>query len=461
MNAARGEPHGAPPGASPSGNKSAVARAPRTNPANPESRAAAEAAPARGRRRFPRTFEALEEPNYRWFFVSLLGHFSAMNMQMFIRGWLVFELTGDFAALGLVSLANGLAGLASSMLGGVLADRARQKVRVVQACQALSALNVLAVGLLIAADALRFSHLLVTSVIQGAVMNVMMPSRQALTPDVVGMHRLMNAIALNTSGMNVARLMMPGLAGWLVSAMGGGGGNLGPAQYVHYLMTAMYLWSILWLFNVKVADRAAPLRARPPALRELWDGFAYVGRDPTMRMLILFNFFMVVFSMTYFQLLPGFAKEVLGTGPGRLGLLSSVSGVGSLAGSLVVASLPVRRRGLMLLMSSLLLGVALLAFAASTNYWLSVGILAVVGLGQAGRMSLSNVLIQSYVDDEYRGRVMSIYMLEMSLMSLGIYGIGLAADVFGAQLAIGASAVCLLAMVLGITAWVPRYRLLD
>lgn len=427
-----------------------------------EARAATGATPvATGVARRTRTFEALEDRNYRWFFASLFGHYTAMNMQMFIRGWVVFELTGDFAALGLVSLANGLAGLATSLLGGVLADRVRSRIRVVQACTAFSALTVLALGSLISMERLRFWHLVAAASIQGALMSVMMPSRQALTPDVVGMHRLMNAIALNTSGMNVARLLMPGVAGWLVSALGGGGGDVGPAQYVYYLMAGLYLWTGLGLARVRAAPREPSSGPRPGALRELWDGFAYVGREPVMRMLIGFNFFMVLFSMTYFQLLPGFAKEVLATGPGRLGLLTSISGVGSLAGSLVVASLSGRRRGLLLLASGLLLGVALVAFASSTHYWLSVAILAGVGFGQAGRMSLSHVLIQSYVDDDYRGRVMSIYMLEMSLMSLGIYAIGLAADAFGVQLAIGAAGACLIALVLGIAALVPRYRRLD
>jgi MFS family permease len=178
-------------------------------------------------------------------------------------------------------------------------------------------------------------------------------------------------------------------------------------------------------------------------------------------MLLIATFFMVLFSMTYFMLLPGFAKEVLDAGPGRLGLLTSLSGVGSLVGSLIIASLPSRRRGLVLLLSALLLGVGLTAFAVSSSYWISAGILVVVGLGQAGRMSLSNVLIQSYVSDEYRGRVMSVYMMEFSLMSVGIFLIGLAASVVGPQIAVGASALALVAMTIGLLLFSPRYRELQ
>ena len=385
-----------------------------------------------------------------------------MNMQMFIRGWLVFELTGSFAALGIMSLANGLAGMATALFGGVIADRVRQKKHVVQVGQGLNALVVLAVGTLIALDLLRFSHLIVAALVQGAVMNTMMPSRQAMTPEILGMERLMNAIAINTMGMNAARLLMPGFAGWLVGALGGdSGGGIWAAQFVYYMMAALYGWSILGLLNVSVADRVLPEGGNAPPLQELTAGFRYVWETPTIRMLLACNFLMVLFSMTYFMLLPGFAKEVLDAGPARLGYLTSISGAGSVIGSLVVASLPNRRRGLVLLLSSLLLGFALVAFSISTSYWLSVATLSVVGLGQAGRMSLSNVLVQAYVADDFRGRVMSIYMMEFSTMSLGIFFIGLLANVIGPQLAVGGSAVALVIVASVLLIFVPAYRNLE
>jgi MFS family permease len=402
----------------------------------------------------------MEDENFRWFFAALFGNFTAMNMQMFMRGWLVFELTGSFAALGIMSLAGGVAGLAPALFGGVIADRVRQKKHVVQIGQGLNAIIVLAVGTLIATDLLRFSHLVVAALCQGAVMNTMMPSRQALTPEILGMERLMNAIALNTMGMNAARLLMPGFAGWLVGALSDGSG-ISAAQWVYYMMCGLYASSILALIKVKVEDRIAPLGGEVPALRDLAAGFRYVWKTPTIRMLLLCHFFMALFSMTYFMLLPGFAKEVLNTGPGRLGLLTSVSGVGSLIGSLIIASLPNRRRGLILLLSSLLLGVALVPFSISTSYWLSVGILTIVGLGQAGRMSLSNVLVQAYVEDEYRGRVMSIYMMEFSLMGVGIFLIGLLANVIGPQMAVGGSAAALAIMSVLLLVFLPAYRELD
>ncbi len=409
------------------------------------------------RRKLPKTFAAFSDVNYRWFFASLFGSFASMNMQMFIRGWLVFEITGSYEKLGWINAATGVVGLFAAPIGGVVADRVRQKKHVIQYCQACNAVLAFSIGTLIALDMLLFEHLVVAAVLQGLSMNIMMPARQALTKDVVGVNRLTNAIALSTSGMNTARLLLPGLAGGMLAALGGGHGNIDSARWIYFVIALLYVSSVLFMFKVTVADRATPLQPDGPVLKELKSGFAYVLRTPVIFMLLSCNFLMVFFGMTYFMLLPGYAKDVLGAGPDQLGLLISVSGVGSLAGSLLIASMPNRNRARVLLTGSLLLGVALLAFSMSTSYWLSMVLLVVVGLGQSARMSLSNVLVQTYVDDEYRGRVLSIYMLEFAVLAICIYPISIAADVFGPQLAVGASAAGLIALVLVLFCF-PAYR---
>ena len=410
--------------------------------------------------RFHSTFRAFQLPNYRWFFASLFGNFASMNIQMFIRGWLVFEITGSYEKLGWMTAASGVVGIFAAPLGGVIADRIRQKKHVIQIAGVANAMTTFWVAWLIHENVLVFEHLLVAAILQGIIMNAMMPARQALTKDVVGLDLLTNAIALSTSGMNVARLLLPGLAGGMVAALGGGGGNIEPAKWVYLMMTGLYLFNVLGMFKVVVADNPVSDTAHKPFLTEIQLGFRYVLETPVILMLLGFNFLMVFFSLTYFMLLPGFVKDVLGQGPDGLGLLISISGIGSLVGSLVVASLANKRRARVLLYGTFIMGVSLLAFAISTHYWLSVFLLTFVGLGQAARMSLSNVLIQSYVDDEYRGRVMSIYMLEMSFLSIAIYPVSLFADHFGPQWAVGLSAACLIVLVL-LLALVPAYRNLD
>ncbi len=410
--------------------------------------------------RWHSVFKAFELNNYRWFFASLFGNFSSMNIQMFIRGWLVFEMTGSYEKLGWITAAGGMAGLIAAPLGGVIADRIRQKKHILQIAGICNMMITLPIAFLIAEGRLVFEHLLVASVLQGVVMNIMMPARQALTKDIVGLNLLTNAIALNTSGMNVARLLLPGLAGGLVAALGGGQGNIDPVKWVYLLMSGLYLFAALGIFMVKVEDRPESAEHQKPFFIELARGFDYVLKTPVILMLLGFNFLMVFFSLTYFMLLPGFVKEVLDAGPERLGLIISISGIGSLVGSLLVASMPNRRRARTLLYGAFIMGVALLAFAISTHYWLSVLLLTFVGVGQAARMSLSNVLIQSYVADEFRGRVMSIYMLEMSILAVLIYPISVMADILGPQWAVGGSAVCLILLVL-ILHNIPAYRNLD
>lgn len=417
-------------------------------------------APVLRQKRWLSTFEAFSIINYRWFFSALCCNFASMNMQMFIRGWLVFEITGSYQKLGWMTAAGGVVGLIAAPLGGVVADRVRQKKHVLQISGAANALVTLVVTYLIATGQLVFIHLLIASIVQSTIMSAMMPSKQALTKDVVGLGILTNAIALSTSGMNTSRLLLPGLAGGMVAALGGGYGNVDPAKWVYLLMTLLYVASALLMFKVAVRDRHDSEISQESILKQISGGFGYVLKTPVIFMLLGCNFLMVFFSMTYFMLLPGFVKDVLGAGPDRLGLIISISGMGSLVGSLIIASLPNTRRARVLLFGSLLMGVSLLLFSMSTNYWLSVALLTVVGFGQSARMSLSNVLIQSYVDDDFRGRVMSIYMLEMSVLSISIYPISILADIFGPQWAVGVSAACLVVVVC-VLFKIPAYRDLD
>ena len=416
--------------------------------------------PATPSGRWHGTFAAFEIINYRWFFAALCGNFAAMNIQMFIRGWLVFEITGSYEKLGWMTAAGGLVGLVAAPLGGVVADRVKQKKTILQLAGIANALITLGIAALIFQGILVFEHLLFSSILQGLVMNAMMPARQAFTKDVVGLDRLTNAIALSTSGMNTARLLLPGLAGGLVAALGGGDGNIDPAKWVYLTMAALYVWSASVITLIKVEDRAPDEESQGSILSDLSSGFKYVLRTPIIAMLLGCNFLMVFFSLTYFMLLPGFAKDVLNAGPDDLGLLISLSGIGSLLGSLYVASFGNRKRARLLLIGGLLMGVSLLGFAWSTHFWLSIALLTVVGFGQASRMSLSNVLIQSYVDDDFRGRVMSIYMLEMAFLSIAIYPISLFADYFGPQWAVGLSAMGLVLLIL-ILFQIPQYRDLD
>ena len=213
-------------------------------------------------------------------------------------------------------------------------------------------------------------------------------------------------------------------------------------------MVGLYVFAVLSLMQVTVADREPSKGPQPSIFNDLRSGFVYVIKTPVIFMLLGFNFLMVFFSMSYFTLLPGFAKDVLQVGPEKLGLLMSISGIGSLVGSLMIASMSNHRRAKVILLGTMISAIGLILFSITTYYWLSVLLLTIVGFGSSARMSLSNVLIQTYVDDNFRGRVMSIYMLEMSVLSILMYPVSMIADVIGPQRVVGVTAAMLVVLLL-------------
>ena len=158
-----------------------------------------------------RTFESFSDPTFRWFYLALLGQMAAMNMQLLVRGYLAYDLTDSFAALGVISLGSAAPMLLLSVFGGVLADRAPKKL-VLQVGQLANAVTAVIVGLLLLFDLLEFTHLLIAGVAHGIALALMMPSRQAILPEVVGMDRLMNSVSLSAAASNLMRLAAPAAA---------------------------------------------------------------------------------------------------------------------------------------------------------------------------------------------------------------------------------------------------------
>ena len=406
------------------------------------------------------TFDSLRVPAYRWFFFALIGQMSSANMQQVVRGYLVYLLTGSYAALGAIALANAVPGILLSLSGGTLADRVRQKKHIVQAGQLGSAAIALAVALLLVADRLTFESLFIASACQGAVQALMMPARQAMIPEVVEPRRLMNAVALASAGQNSVRVFAPGLGGFVLA--------LFAPRWVYFIMTACYLVAALCLMRVPASARselqsarAADAHGRDRRSGGIMEGLRYIAHDATLRTVLGVNIVLILCSMPYMFLLPGFVASELHGGPALLGMLFSAVGIGAVTAALGVASFPARRRGLMFLLSSGLQGVMLICFAASPWVWLTVPLMILMGVGQAGRQSFGNVLVQHYTRDEYRGRVMSVYMLQFALTSLGTFFVGLLAAVIGAPLALGGAAGVMVLTVAFCLVFVPTLRDLD
>jgi len=403
-----------------------------------------------------RTFSSLKNPVYRLYYAGILGQRASMNMQMVARSLLVYRITGSAVILGVMSLAHAIPMLFLSLIGGVIADRVQKKYVLIaglvsSAVVSLGIALALTLGYLSVERAGSWWILAAAALLQGIIMGLMIPSRQAIIPEIVGEEELMNAVSLDTLGMNTLRLLAPAAAGFLIDAF--------DFEAVYYTMTGMYLMGMVFISFMPLTSMMT-IRGGG-ALADIIEGVKYLRRETTIILILVFTLFTVLLARPYFILMPIFADDILKVGATGMGVLISVSGIGAITGSLTLASLPNKKRGLMLLASSLIMGAALVGFSFSSSWPLSLGLIVFVGLGMAGRMTLGNTLLQYYVDDEYRGRVMSIYNMEFGLTSLGGFAAGLLAEATGVQWTVGGFAMVLIFLSILGFAFLPRLRRLD
>jgi MFS transporter, DHA1 family, staphyloferrin A biosynthesis exporter len=404
-----------------------------------------------------KTFSSFKSAPYRVFYGGMLGQVAAMNMQQVVGGLLVYEITGSSVILGAMAFANAIPMLVFSLLGGLVADRVEKKWVLVlgQAAFGLVSAGValaLITGYLSKANPDSWHLLIVSSAIQGCVMGLTMPSRSAIIPQIVPEDKLMNAISLNTLGMNVLQLFAPALAGFLVVAI--------DFQAVYLVMTGTYVVAVVFFFLLP--KTGATRSGQSNIFAGIRDGLKYVWHDRLILYVLLLSFVIVFLSTPYNSMLPVFVdKDHLNVGASGMGLMLSASAVGALIASLALTTLPRRKRGLLVILSGLGLGIVLIIFSLSKIWGLSLVLAGLVGLGQSLRMTISNTLLQEYVQDEYVGRVMSLYLMQFGLTSLSAFAAGVITNSLGLGWAIGGFAALLVAGSLAVLASVPRIRKLN
>ena len=387
-------------------------------------------------RGFRQTFSSLESPSFLFLWLGMLAMMGSIQMQMVARGYLAYDITGSASLLGLVSAGSALPILLLSLIGGAIADRVERK-RVIQITQALNAAMALLVGLAIYAGKIEWYHLLAASVFQGAIWAFLMPARQALIPQLVRKEQLSNAIALNAAGMSLMTLLSPAIAGGLYAWTG--------PDIVYFVIAAL---SGLGLVFTTMVPRSGGAQTGPRGamMGDIIEGLAYIRRSPIVRILLIIGLVTTLLAMPVRFLMPVLVVSIYKLGPDSLGLLLTVMGVGSLVGTLFIAWVGRWRRGLILVAGSFASGVALVMLAALPFYAVAAAIMLLLGLGDASRRALNQALAMEVVEDQYRGRVMSVFMMNFGLMPLGVLPIGLVADAYGGQAAVGILGVLLLAV---------------
>ena len=355
---------------------------------------------------------ALRHRNYRLFFggqgISLIGTW----MTRVATSWLVYRLTGSAFLLGLVSFASQIPILLLGPFAGVWVDRLNRR-RVLVFTQILSMLESFALAVLALAKIITVPEIIALNLFQGAINAFDMPARQSFVVEMVeNSDDLGNAIALNSSLVNAARLIGPSIAGILIALVGEG--------YCFLIDGFSYMAVIASLIAMVVVVQ--PRKRRPGnVFSELREGWDYVlGFKPVSSILLLLALISLV-GMPYTTLMPIFASQILHGGPHTLGFLMAAVGVGALTGAVRLAARPsVRGLGRLIPMTAAGFGASLIAFSASHLEWLSLLLLVVTGFCFMQQMAASNTILQTIVDDDKRGRVMSFYA--MSFQGIAPFG---------------------------------------
>jgi len=398
------------------------------------------------------TFDSLRLPAFRIFWTSMLAQWIAFNMMAVAKGWFLYELTGSPFLLGLLGAVQGIPMFALSFLGGVVADRV-DKRRLLLFGTLAQGVTMLGIALLITLGAIVWWHLLVASAVQGVLFAITIPARQSAIPQMVRREQVLNAMSIQTAGMNAAALLGPALAGFLVAFIGIVG--------VYWIITALFIVSAVIILALPHLPPSENGHSKNVA-RDMVEGLRFVRKDTALVLLLVITLVAVAFATPLNSLLPVFSEDILKVGPSGLGLLLSLSGVGALVGSLSIASLAdFPRKGIALLLLTLLWGGSVIAFTATRIYPLALFLMVPVGVGQAGRNVIVNTVMLSRSPPEFRGRVMSLSMATWGLQPLGVLPIGAAAEAIGTPLAIASGGSLVVAVSLGLLGFSPTLRRLN
>jgi MFS family permease len=390
------------------------------------------AQPARGWRFILR---ALERRNYRLFFsgqsLSLIGTW----MTRIATSWLVYRLTGSAWMLGFIGFLGQVPTFLFGPFAGVWVDR-WSRHRTLVWTQVLSMLQSFALAALAFSGHISIWHIALLSVVQGIINAFDTPARQSFLIEMVEDRAVLsNAIALNSTMVNVARLLGPSIGGLIIAGFG--------EAWCFTIDGISYCAVILSLLLMTVADSAPRRRDEENLWRELTEGFGYVSSSVPIRSILFLLAIVSLVGMPYTVLMPIFAKQVFHGGAHTLGLLMGSTGVGALIGALTMAA----RRSILGLgrrigIAALLFGSGILVFALSRNLVLSVAMLLLTGFAMMTHMASSNTILQTIADPAKRGRVMSYYSIAfMGMVPFGsLFGGALAAR-FGAPHALAVSGV--------------------
>ena len=410
--------------------------------------------PAGGGPSLRRALEVFDSREYRYIWISSLFSFMGMQIQQVARGVLAWELTGSFFATGIVMFSFGLPMFAFSLFGGAIADRVNKRD--------LSILTQVAIGiialttaLLIVTELITIELLFLLGIAQGTCFAIGMPARQPLMALVVRPNQLMSAMAMGNAAMNGMRLFAPALGGLLIVWNG--------VEAAYFANAGLYFLSVVAMVPIPRRYGYPAAEPRGGMIGEIAAGLRYVADDRTLRFLLLMGFTSAIFAMPYVALLPGFVERDLGMTSANVGYLLSATGIGALAGSVLIAMFTEYPRKPLLQFGAALLSalglIALGLLSVSFGFAGAVVAIIVVGFTLTSFQTLNMTMIMAASREAYYGRVMSIMMITFSTMPMMSAPLGIIADRIGAPSLFVAQGIAVAVMVTLISSGAMRYVL--
>ncbi len=394
------------------------------------SRTIAAAPPERGDTRPPEepgAFAALRDRNFARYWTTLSLSLTGGWVRVTAMGYLVYEITGDPFKLAMINVAMAVPQLLANLVAGNILDHVdRRRVLVFVQIAYMAAMAVL-VGLVLAGD-IAYWHLVALSVLIGIAVGFDWPARLSLVPSLVTEDRLQSAIALNASAFNGARIVGPSLGGWLIA-------GVGTAAAFGVTLVAALPYALILLGLTLVRPQVK--RSRGNVLDLMKEGYGYIWRHGEIRSLMSVEIVPIALGMSYVTLAPAVASDVLDVGSRGLGAMLAAVGVGALAGSVIVAArVGMRRRGRLVIVGVGVFGALSIVYALSGSIYLTLPIMFLMGLTTALYSTTKETLVQTLVDDAYRGRVMATNSVFWGFTPLGSLLAGAMAAVVGLQAAL-------------------------
>ncbi len=383
---------------------------------------------------------SLRHPSFRLLWTGTLLWSISRWMEIVVLGWLVLTITGSPFMVGLVTAARSFPFLLFGALGGVVADRTRSRKRLLVCAQSVIVGLTLITAFLITTGMVQVWQLMAVAFLSGTAFSFDQPARQTLVYDLVR-EDLINALALNSSAWNIARMLGPAVAGVSLGWAGAGG--------CYLAMAVLQMVGVVSMLGISASPRA-PGGQGESVWHNLKEGLRYALTNPVPRSLLLLEVASDIAAAPYmFVLMPVFARDVLQVGASGLGFMTASAGIGALAGAALVAQMGHRmRKGLVMLVGALVYGFFLVLFSLSTWYPLSLVLLALTGAFQAVQINLEAILLQTAVPEAMRGRMIGTYVLTWGVMPIGNLQAGTVAALVGAPVAAGAGGLVLIVFVL-------------